>query len=108
MPYLFRRPNPHTIEALERIGVAVRHARRTQYLSQRVLGRLAGVDQGSISRIENGLAPGMRLEYLARIVAVLGPLTVGPSLESQRLDALLGINRESNDEPERRDEELEP
>lgn len=108
MPYLFRRPNPRTVEALERIGAAVRHARRAQYLSQRVLGGLAGVDQGSISRIENGLAPGMRLEYLARIVAVLGPLSVGPSLESQRLDVLLGTNRESVDEPGQGDDELEP
>ena len=46
---------------------------------------LSGVDQTTISRLENGLAPGLRL---IRLVKILGPIGLGsltPSPVSERL-----------------------
>jgi len=45
----------------------------------------SGVDQTTISRLENGLAPGLRL---IRLVKILGPIGLGsltPSPVSERL-----------------------
>ena len=46
-------------------------ARVGQGLSQRNLEALTGVDQSTISRLENGSAAGLRLDKLAVIIAVL-------------------------------------
>jgi transcriptional regulator with XRE-family HTH domain len=56
-------------------------------VSQQQLERLSGVDQTTISRLENGLAPGIRLERLARI---------GAALPRSRL---LGLASEDEKEP---------
>ncbi|MDP9481816.1 MAG: helix-turn-helix domain-containing protein [Chloroflexota bacterium] len=57
---------------LERVGHATMLARVGQGLSQRRLAALCSVDQSTICRLENGLAPGLRLDKLAKIIAVLG------------------------------------
>jgi transcriptional regulator with XRE-family HTH domain len=62
---------PRMADALIRIGLGVREYRRTHGLTQQQLERLCGVDQTTISRLENGLAPGIRLERLARIGSAL-------------------------------------
>ncbi len=77
MSIVRQHPASSSTDALQRIGLAVRRARRAVGLSQRALSALSGVDQGSISRIENGLAPRALLDYLGRIVAVLGPIGIG-------------------------------
>jgi transcriptional regulator with XRE-family HTH domain len=47
-------------------------------LSQMDLERLSGVDQTTISRLENGLAPALRLTLLARIgLALSGSRLLG-------------------------------
>lgn len=53
------------------LGAAIREGRRQHGLTQMQLEALSGVDQTSISRLERGLAPGMKTSRLARILAVL-------------------------------------
>jgi hypothetical protein len=53
------------------IGAAVKRARWERLLSQRALAARSGVDQGTISRLERGLAPGLRLESLAKILGAV-------------------------------------
>ena len=56
---------------LEIVGQSVLRARTQARISQRHLGRLAGVHQTTISRLETGTLRGLRLSKLARIVATL-------------------------------------
>ncbi len=63
--------DPSARDALKRIGRGIAAARRAHGLSQLQLEQLSGVDQTTISRLEHGLAPGIRLERLARIAAAL-------------------------------------
>jgi transcriptional regulator with XRE-family HTH domain len=63
--------DPWAREALKRVGRGIAAARHAHGLSQLQLERLSGVDQTTISRLEHGLAPGIRLERLARIAAAL-------------------------------------
>jgi transcriptional regulator with XRE-family HTH domain len=58
-------------DALARLGAAVRGARTSYGLSQLQLEWRSGVDQSAISRLENGIAPGMQMVRLARIAAAL-------------------------------------
>src|SRR5450759_2447153 len=74
MPYYAFSSDPRVADALACIGAAARRARHDRGLTQLRLELLTEVDQTTISRIENGLAPNVRLEYLARIIAVVGPL----------------------------------
>lgn len=52
------------------IGHAIKQARRSQQLTQKVLAAKSGVWQETISRIENG-SPGTKLETLFDICAAL-------------------------------------
>jgi transcriptional regulator with XRE-family HTH domain len=74
------------MESLMRaLGADIRRARWQSGLSQAGLEVLSGVDQTTISRLENGLAPGLRL---IRLVKILGPIGLGsltPSPVSERL-----------------------
>ena len=72
MPYHARTPHPATARLLRTVGFLGRNLRVAEGLSQRELERLSGVDQTTISRFERGLAPGLRLERVATIMAVLG------------------------------------
>ena len=67
MPYTDHPPTDETM----RIGAWVRARRRDFGLSQRALAGRSGVSQSIISRLENGLAPGLTLIRLARILLVL-------------------------------------
>ena len=71
MPYAARTHGPRTRRVLDRIGQTTMLARVGQGLSQRNLEALTGVDQTTISRLENGSAAGLRLDKLAVIIAVL-------------------------------------
>jgi hypothetical protein len=58
------------------IGSGLRRERHRLDWSQRKLAEVAGVDQSLISRLENGLAPGIRYERFIRILWALGwPVT---------------------------------
>jgi ribosome-binding protein aMBF1 (putative translation factor) len=74
-----RRPTP----LLERFGRDLAGARAAWGLSQRQLGRMAEVDQASISRLERGLAGGMAVERLARLINVIG----WPTVDRPRTDS---------------------
>jgi transcriptional regulator with XRE-family HTH domain len=62
-----RRVDRASQQALDELGEALRDARHQRAWSQRVLERYSGVDQTTISRLERGLAPGLRTEAIARI-----------------------------------------
>ena len=53
------------------IGESVREARRRAGLSQRHLGRLCGLDQSVISRLENGKLANLRWWRFAALVGAL-------------------------------------
>jgi transcriptional regulator with XRE-family HTH domain len=72
MPYSLR-DQPARIEAiLVHLGFEIRSARYRRTGTQTALSEQAGVSQSTWSMVENGLAEGIRLETLARIVSVLG------------------------------------
>jgi len=71
MAYAVRSPDPGTVAVMKAVGRRVQFARLGHGLSQRQLEVLCQVDQTTISRLERGLAPGLRLERLATIMAVL-------------------------------------
>jgi predicted transcriptional regulator len=56
---------------LEIVGRSILRARTHARISQRHLGRLAGVHQTTISRLETGTLRDLRLSKLATIVATL-------------------------------------
>lgn len=58
------------------IGRAFLRARRAHQLSQRGLAALSGVPQSTISRLETGRRPSIRVVHLARLVAVVGRVTI--------------------------------
>jgi transcriptional regulator with XRE-family HTH domain len=70
---------------LEMLGRSVLRARTQARISQRHLGRLAGVHQSTISRLETGTLQGLRLSKLATIVATL---TGFPIIEDGRHEVL--------------------
>jgi len=76
MPYTTDPRDEAARAPLRWIGAGVTRARRERQLSQRGLAARSGVDQGTISRLERGLAPGMRLESLARILLVLHAIDI--------------------------------
>jgi transcriptional regulator with XRE-family HTH domain len=69
MPFREVEVEPEVREALREIGREVRQLRPEWGRSQRAVERVTGIDQTTISRLENGLAPTLRLERLARIRA---------------------------------------
>jgi transcriptional regulator with XRE-family HTH domain len=73
---------------MDLIGAAVRRRRERLHWSQRELGRRTGIDQSSISRLENGVRCGIRWSRFVTLVAVLGgldfDLSGGPRPRSER------------------------
>lgn len=59
--------DPWTHLALAEIGEVVRYLRAQHGMSQRVMTERSGLSQSSVSRLENGLLPGLRLAWLARV-----------------------------------------
>jgi transcriptional regulator with XRE-family HTH domain len=78
MVYTTEPRDDRAVDGLIWLGEAVRKARIARGLSQRHLARMCALDQGSISRLENGKAPGMRIESLGRILRVVMVLDVRP------------------------------
>jgi transcriptional regulator with XRE-family HTH domain len=60
-----------TREALQVLGQVLRQLRAERGLSQRGLGARCGLSQSTISRLECGLAEGVRVAWLARLLAGL-------------------------------------
>ena len=70
MPYS-RPDDPWVTEALRRLGVLFERLRLDRGISQRTLSARSGVDQAMISRLERGLASGMRAQAIARLLRAL-------------------------------------
>ncbi|MFL5679144.1 MAG: helix-turn-helix domain-containing protein [Chloroflexota bacterium] len=62
---------PAVQSGLIEIGAWVRASRRNAQLTQRTLEVMSGVDQTTISRLENGRLSAMRLVRLAAVVGAL-------------------------------------
>jgi transcriptional regulator with XRE-family HTH domain len=71
MPYTFRPHERRVIGAQAALGLAIQRARMSQLLSQEALEARSSIDQSTISRLERGLAPGLRLDRLAQVLAGL-------------------------------------
>lgn len=84
---------------IEHIARALRKAREAKGLSQRELGKKAGVPQGHISRIENG-AVDLRVSSLVALARTLDlelelvPRKVVPALKSLARSSLADALRE--------------
>ena len=76
---------------LEIIGRGVLRARIDASLTQRRLEDLTGVDQSTISRLENGNLSGLRL---ARLAAIVGTLNGFPLLDDRSYEALAARHAE--------------
>ena len=61
-----------SLAGMAAIGESVREARRRAGLSQRHLGKLCGLDQSVISRLENGKLANLRWWRFAGLVGALG------------------------------------
>jgi len=71
MTYRVDRYSDGELDALAQIGSAIREARRRLAWSQRTLAHRSGLSQSSISRLEAGKAPTVRVSRLAHILIVL-------------------------------------
>jgi transcriptional regulator with XRE-family HTH domain len=60
-----------TREAMQVLGGVLRQLRTERGLSQRRLARRCGLSQSTISRLECGLAEGVRVAWVARLLAGL-------------------------------------
>jgi len=63
--------SPRELEGLRLIGAQLRTARHGNGWSQRRLKRLSGVDQTTISRLENGQLRSLRLARIANLMQAL-------------------------------------
>jgi DNA-binding Xre family transcriptional regulator len=72
MPYFLRDQPPIIERVIVHLGVEVRASRLRRLETQTHLSQISGVSQSTWSMIENGLAEGVRLETLARVVASMG------------------------------------
>jgi DNA-binding Xre family transcriptional regulator len=71
MTYRMERYSPTELDALAQIGGAIRVARLRIPWSQHALARRCGISQSTISRLEAGKAPTVRVARLAWILIVL-------------------------------------
>ena len=61
-----------TDPGLLEFGQYVRRSRYMAHMTQVQLAKVSGVEQGSISRLERGLAPAMKTERLIKLSAAMG------------------------------------
>jgi transcriptional regulator with XRE-family HTH domain len=74
------------VEGLRLLGVQLRRARLGNGWSQRRLERASGIDQTTISRLENGRLASLRLTKVARLMQALqGQWEIVPEL-AERAD----------------------
>lgn len=80
-----RRAEPEIESLMRALGADIRRARWQAGISQSGLEVLSGVDQTTISRLENGIAPGLRLVRLVTILAPIGLGSLKPSPVTERM-----------------------
>ena len=90
MPYPVPRVDPIDQEILNELGADLRGRRTVAMLTQRQLEELTGVDQTTISRVENGRISTLRLHRYARLLAGtdgrLGTVNWRPRRRRERCD----------------------
>jgi transcriptional regulator with XRE-family HTH domain len=69
--YIVDRLDPLSEEALREFGNVLRTLRAQRGLSQRALAARCGLSQSTICRLETGIARGVRIRVLARMLAGL-------------------------------------
>ena len=85
--------SPIEAAGLRRLGEQLRRARLGRGWSQRNLERASGVDQTTISRLENGRLANLRLLRLVSLIAALeGQWDLAPQRPAG--DAINGINNQ--------------
>ena len=88
MPYPVPRVHPIVQATLNELGADLRRRRGDAALTQRQLEELIGIDQTTISRIENGQISTLRLHQYARLLAAIdgrfGSIERRPRRERQR------------------------
>lgn len=75
MAHMLERLDAPTREALEVLGSVLRSLRAERGLSQRALAGRCGLSQSTISRLETGKAEGVRVAWIARLLAGLDTQT---------------------------------
>jgi len=71
VPYELRDQPAPIEDIILHLAVELRELRLAKFETQTRLSAVSGISQGTWSKIENGLAEGVRLEMLARIAAAL-------------------------------------
>lgn len=90
MPHEMLVPDPDVEDVLVVLGEEIRRRRGAR--SQEWVGRACGLSQSTISRLESGQAPSLRLERYARVLAVLETgRPLGPWLPATEDTRLLHI-----------------
>lgn len=75
MAHTIERLDAPTREALQVLGTVLRSLRAERGLSQRALAGRCGLSQSTISRLETGRAEGVRVAWIARLLAGLDTQT---------------------------------
>ena len=79
MSHMIGGVDPVTREALQVLGAVFRKLRAERGLSQRALAGRCGLSQSTISKLERGLAEGLRAAWIARLLAGLdGSVRIPP------------------------------
>jgi transcriptional regulator with XRE-family HTH domain len=86
MPY--REPPDRAVAVLRSLGSELRRARYARGFSQAALAGHAAVSQSTVSMLERGLAPGLRISRYALMIAVLGRAPERPLRLRDRSDDL--------------------
>jgi transcriptional regulator with XRE-family HTH domain len=97
----FDRPMSHEIgrldgptrEALVVLGAVLRELRGERGLSQRALADRCGLSQATISRLESGKAEGVRVAWIARLLAGLDAQVRGYSDDRPMLERCHGFRK---------------
>jgi transcriptional regulator with XRE-family HTH domain len=86
MPY--RKPPEPAVVVLRFLGEELRRARYARGFSQAALAGHATVSQSTVSMLERGLAPGLRISRYALMIAVLRRAPERPLRQRDRFDEL--------------------
>jgi transcriptional regulator with XRE-family HTH domain len=97
MPY--REPPDRAVVVLRSLGAELRRARYARGFSQAALAGHSTVSQSTVSMLERGLAPGLRISRYALMIAVLGRAPERPLRLRDRFDDLAPPRAQELDEP---------
>ena len=92
--------DPQQQHGFDLIGALVKRRRLWLGWTQRKLEAVSGVDQTSISRIENGKQYGLRWSRFADLVDALGGLEIGPRPAWANRAPSVELDRIDLDEPD--------